>query len=419
VRLLQTDHPTLLVTWGTIRPTIVVPAAAADWPADRIRVVLSHEYAHIQRHDWLVQMAASLLRAAHWFNPLMWVVVARLRQESERACDDAVLRQGVDASDYAVHLLDIARGFTRQRNAWVPAPAIARPSSLERRVSAMLDGRLNRRPLTRTACIVAGLALLAATVPIAGFGEPQAPSVLSGVLRDPSGAPVANATIYLTRVLANPGSLHPAVVYQLQFDTDATGRFEFSGLPPGEYRIASSAPGAVPVMGLRLNAGEQVERDLQLKFGPFRELWTVVPSVLEAAPTRRPLPDGWRCAERGGPLCGPASLVDEFERDEQVRQASPFGNPRRQRMDSVEDFQPFRGVSVEGVVEIEGRLGTDGVFTSARVVSAAHPELERAALETVARMKWDPARARGAAVDVPMTVTIEVLREPRGLRRQP
>ena len=134
VRLLESDHPSLLVTWGAVRPRILLPRGSGDWPADRIRIVLSHELAHIARGDWLMQMTAELLRSVYWFNPLLWIAGTRLRQESEHACDDAVLNLlGVDGSEYASHLLDLAREAVRHRARWspsLPAPAIARPSAL-------------------------------------------------------------------------------------------------------------------------------------------------------------------------------------------------------------------------------------------------------------------------------------------------
>jgi hypothetical protein len=228
---------------------------------------------------------------------------------------------------------------------------------------------------------------------------------------------VPNAAIYLTRVPGERGSGDAAAVDQLTFETDASGRFAFSGLPPGEYRMTASTPGAVPVIGLRLNAGGQVERDMTLRVGPFREAWTVVTSNLDPSTRRvtRPLPADWGCAPFGPPLCGPPSLVEEFARDEQERLArSPVLAPRRARLDAIDDYLPFRDIGVEGVVEIEGRIGTDGVFTPVRVVSADHPALEAAALESLGRMTWEPARLRGIPVDVPLTVTIDVRREPGG-----
>jgi beta-lactamase regulating signal transducer with metallopeptidase domain len=95
VTLLQSDHPTLLVTWGLLQPKVILPAAARDWSDDRARVVLRHELAHIRRGDWAVFMAAEVLRAVYWFNPLVWMACNRVRQDSEHACDDVVLNAGV------------------------------------------------------------------------------------------------------------------------------------------------------------------------------------------------------------------------------------------------------------------------------------------------------------------------------------
>ena len=115
VVLLQSDHPTLLVTWGMLRPKIILPAAAREWAEDRMRVVLCHELAHIRRGDWAAQMTAELLRSIYWFNPLMWIASTRLRRESEQACDDEVLNLGIDGPDYAGHLLDLARAVRKHR----------------------------------------------------------------------------------------------------------------------------------------------------------------------------------------------------------------------------------------------------------------------------------------------------------------
>ena len=84
----------MLVTWGAFFPVILLPAGAGAWHGDRIRIVLAHELAHLARRDWLIQLLAETGRAVNWFNPLYWVACARLRRESEYACDDIVLDLG-------------------------------------------------------------------------------------------------------------------------------------------------------------------------------------------------------------------------------------------------------------------------------------------------------------------------------------
>ena len=151
VDLLLGPRPGLVATWGWRRPVVMVPASASGWSAERMRVVLLHELAHVRRGDWLLQLAAEALRCVWWFNPLAWLVRARLRRESEHAADDLVLARGVPAATCATHLLELAREARKYRWTWLPAPAMARPSNLERRVSTMLNPRTNRRPLTRFA----------------------------------------------------------------------------------------------------------------------------------------------------------------------------------------------------------------------------------------------------------------------------
>jgi hypothetical protein len=94
---------------------VLLPADAREWPAERIRIVLAHEFAHIARRDWIAQLGASLFQAICWFNPVVWLACRILRRQSELACDDEVLRLGVEAPAYAGHLLAIAKSFRVER----------------------------------------------------------------------------------------------------------------------------------------------------------------------------------------------------------------------------------------------------------------------------------------------------------------
>ena len=83
VRLLQCSSPLAMpLTWGILRRVIVLPCGATLWTEDRCRIVLSHELAHIARHDWFLQICAEVARCFYWFHPLVWLATARLRQES-------------------------------------------------------------------------------------------------------------------------------------------------------------------------------------------------------------------------------------------------------------------------------------------------------------------------------------------------
>ena len=142
------------LTWGIIRPQILIPSDAENWSTDQQRAVLLHEFSHIQRWDWLTQTIAQISCAVYWFNPLVWVADRRMRLERERACDDHVLTNGCRATDYASHLLEIARISRPSAFAARAAVAMAQPSWIEKRLSVILAPDRNRRPVTRTAATV-------------------------------------------------------------------------------------------------------------------------------------------------------------------------------------------------------------------------------------------------------------------------
>src|SRR5271170_3813054 len=167
---------------------------------DRRRVVLSHELAHISRHDWFLQICAELTRAIYWFHPLAWLAAAQLRQESERASDDAVLCSGIAPSHYASQLLDLARTLENTDRAWSTALAIARPSNLERRFAAMLNPSINRSRLSFRTRIFIPFFALCLLFPLAALhlGAQNLSGKTSGTIHDPSGTGVANATIIMS-----------------------------------------------------------------------------------------------------------------------------------------------------------------------------------------------------------------------------
>ena len=167
VRFLRSDRVLNPMTWGWLRPVVLLPAALDGWPTERLRTVLLHELAHVQRRDWLTQTMAHLACAAYWFNPLVWLAARRMRIERERACDDVVLQDGARPSDYADLLLTLARSLRSARWAGFPTVAIARPSQLEGRLLSILDPSRSRARVSRRLAGLAVLGFAAMILPLA------------------------------------------------------------------------------------------------------------------------------------------------------------------------------------------------------------------------------------------------------------
>ena len=193
VRLLQNRSVPFLGTWGIFVPRVLLPADAESWPDDRIRMVLAHELAHIQRHDWVVQVLADAARAIYWFNPVFWLASNRLRRESEHACDDAVIRLGAAGPRYAEELLAMTRALRREERLQSPILAMAQPSHLEQRLVALLNPSLNRLAATPWAVIVVAGVAVALTLPLAAVKPGREVTKVAELAEHPATTPTSPA----------------------------------------------------------------------------------------------------------------------------------------------------------------------------------------------------------------------------------
>jgi beta-lactamase regulating signal transducer with metallopeptidase domain len=174
------------MTTGTLAASIVIPADADTWSADRRRAVLLHELAHIARYDCLTQMLSAIVCAVYWFHPGAWYVARRLRIERELACDDRVLAAGAPAREYAGHLLELAYSWSGRR---APALAVGMASSrkLEGRMRAVLDPARNRTTPGRRMWLAGAAVSAAVLLPLAAFTMTTASADMRSELMASSG----------------------------------------------------------------------------------------------------------------------------------------------------------------------------------------------------------------------------------------
>ncbi|HYC90190.1 MAG TPA: M56 family metallopeptidase [Thermoanaerobaculia bacterium] len=176
VRLLKSDRVAVPVVWGIFKPVLLLPADVEEWPAERLRVVLLHELAHLKRWDGLSLILTRIAVSLFWFHPLAWSLERAGRSECERACDDLVLASGTKPSDYADHLLAIARempAFDPFRSVTL---AMSRKSQLEGRLLSILQRDVARRVFSGRGVAVACALAVAVIAPIAAMRLVAKPS---------------------------------------------------------------------------------------------------------------------------------------------------------------------------------------------------------------------------------------------------
>lgn len=378
VALLAAPSPGEVGTWGCLRPRLLIPSWALGWDDERIEAVLCHELAHVRRGDWALQVAAEGLRAVFWFNPLLWILCRRLRHESERACDDIVLRNGVRADAYAALLLEFARLSRPMRPAWAPVVPMARTSTLEGRITAMLDSRLDRRVPQRAATLVLAAAALCVLVPAATLrlSAQAGPMTVRGAVYDSS------------------GGVLPAVEMSLEDEhgvkwttpTDGSGQFEFGPVGPGQYVLQASIPGFRTFrQKIALEQARGWNQAITLQLGTLEETISVT-ARRPQKPAPAPAAAAGRPVRVGGNIRVPAKIKD-------VAPVYP---------------ESMREAGLEGVVPLDVLIGTNGTVLSVRVLSAqVHPAFAKAAADAVRQWVFTPTLLNGVPSEVAIAASIQ------------
>lgn len=104
----------------------------------------------------------------NWFNPFVWFANLRLRNEMERACDDLVIKHGTKPSEYALHLVELARTVQNSRISWATA-AMAHRNSLKDRLVSILNPEMDRKEMNKNKVGLLALMIVLFLFPIAAF----------------------------------------------------------------------------------------------------------------------------------------------------------------------------------------------------------------------------------------------------------
>lgn len=108
------------ITFGTIKPIILIPASLLLYltPA-QLEAIITHELAHIKRHDYIHNIIQSAMEAIFFYHPCFWWINAYVREQRENACDDMAIQAGIAPKDLAYGLAEVLN------HAQEPAPEMA------------------------------------------------------------------------------------------------------------------------------------------------------------------------------------------------------------------------------------------------------------------------------------------------------
>ena len=107
VQIRVSDRIRSPLSYGLLRPVILLPASLADTDDQTLGYVLTHEHMHIRAWDMLRKSALLLTLCLHWPNPLFWLMVRLCNRDMELMCDERVVRSLGGRKAYCLTLLDM------------------------------------------------------------------------------------------------------------------------------------------------------------------------------------------------------------------------------------------------------------------------------------------------------------------------
>lgn len=161
IQIKQSDRISAPLTYGIVRPVILMPKKT-DWENSRqLEYVLLHEYTHICRFDMVTKLIVALALCLHWFNPFVWAMYILFNRDLELSCDESVVRQFGEKSKsvYARTLISMEE----KKSGLTPLYNSFSRNAIEERITAIMK----TRRITIGIIIVSVLVIVAIVVPFA------------------------------------------------------------------------------------------------------------------------------------------------------------------------------------------------------------------------------------------------------------
>lgn len=170
VRIRQSEKICAPLTYGIVRPVILIPENVFLENREQMECILLHEYMHIRRCDTALKLIAVFALCVHWFNPMVWLLYALLNRDIELACDEAVVsRLGEGArAGYARTLILLEE----QKSGLALIGSHFSKNTTEERITAIMRSkRVTTGTMIVSAALLAAFVVLFATSPAAKSGQ--------------------------------------------------------------------------------------------------------------------------------------------------------------------------------------------------------------------------------------------------------
>ena len=150
--------------FGVVRPVLLLPRGITERLSDsQLDAILAHELCHVRRHDNLTAAIQMVVEVLFWFHPAVWWIRAKLLEERERACDEAVLASSREAVVYAEGILNVCKFYVEAPMNCVSGVT---GSDLKKRIARIMTEHVTRKLDLPRKVMLAVAGVLAVGLPV-------------------------------------------------------------------------------------------------------------------------------------------------------------------------------------------------------------------------------------------------------------
>ncbi|MEZ3493853.1 MAG: M56 family metallopeptidase [Lachnospiraceae bacterium] len=148
----QSDRISTPLTYGILRPVILLPKNT-DWEnVHELHYILSHECVHIKRFDAITKLIAAFALCIHWFNPIVWAMYLYFNRDIELSCDERVIRLfGEKSKSTYSHMLI---RMEAKKSGLLPLISTFCKNASEERITAIMTTRRTSPVMVAASCLI-------------------------------------------------------------------------------------------------------------------------------------------------------------------------------------------------------------------------------------------------------------------------
>ena len=411
--ILWSDEVRQPVTFGILRPIVLLPAALAAADSDARRAVVAHELHHVARHDWAWVVGEEAVRSVFWFHPAMWWLISRVQLARETVVDELSILTTNARRAY----LDALLAFADDAGL-ASTPAFSARRHLFHRVMLLSkEGTMSSSRIALAACVLAAAlgagswgvvrAFPLASIDVANIAPQPAPS------RD---AAIQQAVLFWNKALNGTSLPSGERLDLLRQGIEQTDRVLSSDPSDRDalvwksvmLRLSATLTDHVEASAFMLHQANEL-RDkaiaLEKQLSSPQQTRTTPGQLPPPPPPPRPreIPPPPPPPPPPGDM--PESFKNTIDRLHPIRLGETIPPPVK-----IKDVRPVypkdaMDAKIQGTVEIEAIVDGSGRVADSRVISGV-PELNDAALKAVSDWEFRPTLLNGQPTPILITCTI-------------